>query len=117
MQFIRIHRRIGALAAIALAATAISASAASAQVLDGPLHKAGQAGAGLSYNVAATARYSNTRPKAAPTASVTAPKIGTPNDNFHWGDAAIGGGVAVAIVLLATAGTVVIRRRSQLGEA
>jgi hypothetical protein len=140
MQFIRIHRRAGTLAAIALAASAISASAASARALEGPLHQAGQAGVTVSPilppaqpshlratgaptgrvlpdNVPAIARHSDTNLKAAPTVSVPVPKIGTPSDSFHWGDAAIGAGIAVAIVLLVTAGTLAIRRRTQLGEA
>jgi len=134
MQFTRIHRRAGALAAIALAATTLSASAASARVLEGPLHQVGQTAAtvsptpataqpshprvsearALSGNVPSSARDNNPQPKAAP--AVPASKI-APSDSFNWGDAAIGGGIAVAIVLLVTAGTLVIRRRTQLGEA
>jgi hypothetical protein len=39
------------------------------------------------------------------------------SEGFDWGDAGIGAGFAVAIVLLATAGTVAVRHRTQLREA
>jgi hypothetical protein len=38
--------------------------------------------------------------------------IGTPSDGFHWGDAAIGAGIAVAIVSLVAADTRIVRRRT-----
>jgi hypothetical protein len=144
MQFIRIHRRVSAIVAIALAATAVSASAASARVLEGPLHQTGQAGLAVppiqtpaepselraaeaqaalanSSRPPTTARYSNARlnahPKAAPTAVIAAAKPAAPSGSFHWSDAAIGAAIAMAIVLLVTAGTVVLRRRTQFGGA
>lgn len=144
MQFIRIHRRASAIVAIALAATAVCASATSAQVIGGPLHETEQAGLAVppilrpaqpsepraaeaqaalahSYRVPTTARYSNAglnaHPKAAATAAIPTPKPAAPSDSFHWDDAAIGAAIAMAIVLLVTAGTVVVRRRTQFGGA
>ena len=144
MQFIRIHRRACAIVALALAATAISGSAASARPLEGPLHQTAPTGPAvspilppaqpsglraaeaqqvraLSSSVPPAARSSNAElnahSKAAPTAAVPAAKIGAPSDGFYWGDAAIGGGIAVLIVLLVAGGTLIVRRRIQLGEA
>jgi hypothetical protein len=144
MQFIRIHRRVSAIVAIALAATAVSASATSARVLEVPLHQTGQAALGVppiqttadpsefraaeaqaalahSSRPPTTARYSNAGlsayPKAAPSAAIAAPESGAPSGSFHWSDAAIGAAIAMAIVLLVTAGTIVVRRRTQFGEA
>lgn len=144
MQFIRIHRRASAIVAIALAATAVSASATSARVLEGPLYQTGQAGLAVppiqttadpselraaeaqsalahSYRPPTTGRYSNAgltaHPKAAPTAAIAPPKPAAPSDSFRWSDAAIGAAIAMAIVLLVAAGTVVVRRRTQFGGA
>jgi hypothetical protein len=142
MQFIRIHRRASAIVAIALTATAIFASAASARPIEAPLHQTGQASLAVppvlppaqpselraaeaqaalahSYSAPPAARYSNAEfngySKAAPTAVVPAAKLGAPGDSFHWGDAAIGAGIATAIVLLLTAGSLGVRRRIQFG--
>ena len=144
MQFIRIHRRASAIIALVLAATAISASAASARPVGAPLHQTAQASPAIPpvlgparpsdiraaeaqearaghYSVSPTARYSNAElnayQTALPTAAIPAGKIGAPGDGFHWDDAAIGGAVAVAIVLLVTGGTLIVRRRIQLGQA
>jgi hypothetical protein len=144
MQFIRIHRRASAVVAIALAATAVSASAASARAFEGAHHQTvqpslavppspttaqpsepravdAQAALAHSYRVPTTARYNNAelnaRHKAAPTAVIPAPKAAAPSGGFHWADAAIGAAIAMAIVLLVTAGTVMVRRRTQFGEA
>ena len=141
MQFIRIHCLVGAIAAIALAATAISAPAASARVLDGPLHQTGQARLALHAPAQASALRAvdaqaalahshgalpivrsssperNALPESTPTSAVPAPRLAPLSGSFHWGDAAIGAGVAIVIVLLVTTGTVVVRRRTQFGEA
>lgn len=144
MQFIRIHRRASAIVAVALAATAVSASAASAQVFEGAHHQTvqptlavapsattaqrpapqavdAQAALAHNYRVTTTAGLSsaelNAHPKAAPTAAISAPKPATSSDSFNWGDAAIGAAIAMAIVLLVAAGTVVVRRRTQFGQA
>jgi hypothetical protein len=144
MQFIRIRRRASAIVAVALAATAVSASAASAQVFEGAYHQPvqptlavppsattaqqpalsaveAQAALAHNYRVTTAARFSaaelNAHPKAAPTAPISVPKLAAPSDAFHWGDAAIGAAIAMAIALLVTAGTVVVRRRTQFGRA
>ncbi|MBV8220292.1 MAG: hypothetical protein JO325_17630 [Solirubrobacterales bacterium] len=52
-----------------------------------------------------------------PVPAVPAAKIAAPSNSFDWGDAAIGAGIAVAIVFLVTGGALVARRRTQLGEA
>jgi hypothetical protein len=139
MQFIRIHRSAGATLAIVLAITAVSGSAASARVLEGPVHQAGQAALAVphrvspsefraveaqaalahSYKTSSTVHSAelDAHPKVAPTAAVPEPRLAAPSDSFQWGDAAIGAGVAVAIVSLLAAGTLVVRRRTQLGGA
>jgi hypothetical protein len=147
MQLIRTYRRAGAIVAVVAAAAAISASAASARVLDGPLHQTVQAAPALptalpvprgfnlaeirraeaqeaqahSYTVPATARYSdaglNGYAAARPSAALPAPKATTPSNSFDWGDAAIGAAITAAILLLVMAGTVAVRRRTQLGQA
>ncbi len=144
MQFIRIHRRASAIVAVALAATAVSASAASAQVFEGAHHQTvqptlavapsattaqrpvpqavdAQAALAHNYRVTTTAGFStadlNAHPKATPTAAISAAKPAASSDSFDWGDAAIGAAIAMAIALLVTAGTVVVRRRTQLGRA
>jgi hypothetical protein len=120
MQFIRIHHRATAIIAIALAAIAISASAAWARPIDGPLHRVEQTQS-VHYAVPPAARSSNAKLTGhhtpTPTAAVHAPRLGASSDSFHRGDAAIGGGVAVGIVLLVTGGAFAVRRRAQLGEA
>ena len=72
----------------------------------------------LAYNLPPIARYSNAemnvyasvaRPVAAPT-----PSGGAPSNGFDYGAAAVGAGITGAIVLLITASTLTIRRRSQL---
>jgi hypothetical protein len=144
MQFVRIRRRAGTIVAIALAATAVSAPAASARPIDGPIHQIGQANLTVppvlppaqpselgaaeaqsalahSYTAPRAARYSsaefNAYSKPAPIAIVPASKLAAPGDGFHWGDAAIGAGIATAVVLLVTTGTLGVRRRIQLGRA
>jgi hypothetical protein len=143
MQFIRIHRRAGVTVAIALAAIALCASASSARVPGGPLHQSGQTGLAVppiqtaqlsepsaveaqaalarSYRVKTIARYGNpelnAHPEATPTAAVAASKTAASSESFDWGDAAIGAATAMAIVLLFSAGTVVVRRRTQFGGA
>ena len=144
MQFIRIHRRVSAMVAVALAATAVSASAASAQVFEGAHHQTvqptlavppsattaqrpapravdAQAALAHLYRVPTTARFRtdelNAHPKAAPTAASSAAKATAPSNSFDWGDAAIGAAIAMVIVSLVTAGTVVVRRRTQFGQA
>ncbi|HTX07685.1 MAG TPA: hypothetical protein VME22_03680 [Solirubrobacteraceae bacterium] len=141
MQFIRIHRRASAIVATALTAIAVSASTASAFVYGGPSQQTGQAGLAAppvlgqaqpseplatqaqavldhSYTVSPAARHTNSvHPKTAATAAVSAPKLAAPSDSFHWGDAAIGAGIAMATVSLVIAVTLVVRRRTQFGEA
>jgi hypothetical protein len=139
MQFIRIHRFAVATLAIVLAITAVSGSAASARVLEGPVHQTGhavlavphrvspsefgaleaQAALAHSYKASPTVHSAdlNAHPKVAPTAAVPEPRLAAQSDSFQWGDAAIGAGVAVAIVSLVTAGTLVVRRRTQFGGA
>ncbi|MBV8990993.1 MAG: hypothetical protein JO372_20760 [Solirubrobacterales bacterium] len=72
----------------------------------------------LAYNPPRTARYSNTEmnayasaahPVAAPT-----PISNAPSNGFDYGAAALGAGITGAIVLLITASTLTIRRRSQV---
>ena len=71
----------------------------------------------LSYGPPATARYSNADTNAYATTArpvaVTAPTVNTPGDGFDYGDAGIGAGISAAIVLLITAGTLTVRRRSE----
>jgi hypothetical protein len=43
--------------------------------------------------------------------SVTPPVSTTPTSGFHWGDAAIGGGTATALLAILFAGTITVRRR------
>jgi hypothetical protein len=73
--------------------------------------------AALSYRSPATARYSNAATSAyasiARPVAVTAPTVNPAGDGFHYGDAAIGAGISTAIVLLITAGTLTVRRRSE----
>jgi hypothetical protein len=136
----------GGLVVIALAAAAVMPSAASAQVIPNPDQQIQQASPAippilpsarasdlatirsaqahdraLSYTVARNARYSNAEFNAYPTTvrttAVSAPKLAAPSDGFDWGDAAIGGGTITAIVLLGTAGTLVVRRRGEPREA
>jgi hypothetical protein len=47
-------------------------------------------------------------------ASFATPTSGAPNSGFDYGDAAIGAGGMAGLVLLGTAGTLVVRRRGQL---
>lgn len=144
MQFIRIHRRISAVVAIAIAATALFASAASARPLEGPVHQTeqtwphdppilataphsaygateAQSALAHSYKVPPTARFSTagivSSSKPAVAAAVSAPKISTSSDSFHWGDAAIGAATVMAIVLLVGGGALITRRRMQVGQA
>jgi hypothetical protein len=74
----------------------------------------------LSHSSPRTARYSGAELGAYGNAvhptGVSTPRIGTPSDGFDWGDAAIGAGIAAAIGLLLTGGTLAIRRRSQLAH-
>lgn len=74
----------------------------------------------LSHTPPRTAHYSGAELSAYGNAvhpiGVSTPKLGTPSDGFDWGDAAIGAGIAAAIGLLLTGGTLAIRRRSQLAH-
>lgn len=115
MQFIRIQRRAGAILAIALAAIAMSASAASARVLDGPLHQTVQTSSAPPAPPYPDAPAPS--PSPSPSVTVVHAQVAAPSGSFHWGDALIGAAVAGTIVLLITAGTLVVRRRTQLGEA
>jgi hypothetical protein len=142
MQFIHIHRRAGAIVAVAFAALAMSVSAASARPLEAPIHQAELSGPAAppvlapvapsdlratevqkahayAYSVPATARYSNaefnTFPRRIPAVAVS--KIAVTSNDFHWDDAAIGAAIAVGAVLLLTLGGLAVRRRTQLGEA
>ena len=72
----------------------------------------------LAYNVPRTARYSDTEmnayASAAPRVAGSTPISNAPSNGFDSGSAAVGAGLTGAIVLLTTAGTLTIRRRSQL---
>ena len=72
----------------------------------------------LAYNVPRTARYSdaemNAYASAAPRVAGSTPISNAPSNGFDYGSAAVGAGLTGAIVLLMTAGTLTIRRRSQL---
>lgn len=72
----------------------------------------------LAYNQPQTARYSNAEMNAYASAlhpvAVSTPVSATPSNAFDYGAAAVGAGLTGAIVLLITAGTLTIRRRSQL---
>jgi len=72
----------------------------------------------LAYNVPRTARYSDTEmnayASAAPRVAGSTPISNAPSNGFDYGSAAVGAGLTGAIVLLMTAGTLTIRRRSQL---
>jgi hypothetical protein len=46
-------------------------------------------------------------------ASSATPAVSTVSPEFHYGDAAIGAGVMAGLILLGTAGTVAVRRRTQ----
>ena len=73
---------------------------------------------GLAYNLPRTARYSDTEmnayASAAPRVAGSTPISNAPSNGFDYGSAAVGAGLTGAIVLLMTAGTLTIRRRSQL---
>jgi hypothetical protein len=70
-----------------------------------------------SYTLPRTARYSNAEMNAYASAvhpvAVSTPVSDVPSNAFDYGAAAIGAGITGAIVLLITAGTLTIRRRSQ----
>jgi len=72
----------------------------------------------LSYKLPRTARYSNAEMNAYAGAvhrvAVSPPVSGAPSNGFDYGAAAVGAGITGAVVLLITAGTLTIRRRSQL---
>jgi hypothetical protein len=72
----------------------------------------------LAYNLPHTARYSDTEmnayASAAPHVAGSTPISNAPSNGFDYRAAAVGAGLAGAIVLLITAGTLTIRRRSQL---
>ena len=55
--------------------------------------------------------YSHTNSNPAP---VQVPASSTPSNGFDYGDAAIGAGVTGGLVLLAAAGGLTVRRRSQV---
>ena len=72
----------------------------------------------LAHNLPRTAPYSNTEmnayASAAPRVAGSTPISNAPSNGFDYGSAAVGAGLTGAIVLLMTAGTLTIRRRSQL---
>lgn len=71
----------------------------------------------LANHVPPNGRHSNAdvntraHPVAAP-----APTLKTPDNGFHWGDAAIGAGIIATLALLITAGGIAVRQRSQPGH-
>jgi hypothetical protein len=72
----------------------------------------------LAYRLPPTDRYSDTEmnayASAAPHVPGSTPLSNAPSTGFDYGAAAVGAGLTGAIVLLITAGTLTIRRRSQL---
>jgi hypothetical protein len=114
------------LIAAALIVGAIGAPSAHAQVAPPILRAAGpselrvikqaeaQAARRLAYTLPQTAQYSNAEMNAY--ASALHPvAVSTPDSNgFDYGAAGVGAGLTAGIVLLITAGTLTIRRRSQL---
>ena len=56
----------------------------------------------------------NAYASAAPRVAGSTPISNAPSNGFDYGSAAVGAGLTGAIVLLMTAGTLTIRRRSQL---
>ena len=48
-----------------------------------------------------------------PRVAAPAVTLKAPSNGFDWGDAAIGAGIAAAVALLITAGTLAVRQRSQ----
>jgi hypothetical protein len=78
---------------------------------EGPIEQA------LANHVPPTARYSNAALNAHATTHrpvAAARTLKAPSNDFAWGDAAIGAGIAAAIALLLTAGAQVVRQRNQL---
>ena len=73
--------------------------------------------AARSYSPPVGARYSSADTDAyaafARPVAANAPTVKAPGDGFDYGAAAVGAGVAVAIVALITAGGLVVRRRRQ----
>ena len=141
------RRAFAIVAVVAAATAISASAASARVLLDEPLHQTVQAAPALptlvplprgfnlagirsaeaqealahSYTVPATARYSdaalNGQVGARPSAALLATKAAAPSNSFDWGDAAIGAAITAAIFLLAMAGTVAVRRRTQLGQA
>jgi hypothetical protein len=74
-------------------------------------------GLGNSYGTPRGVRISDAEPNAHVNDALGRPEIAAPSDGFHWGDAAIGGAIALAIVSLITVGTLAVRRRAQTSAA
>jgi hypothetical protein len=76
-----------------------------------------QRGAARSYGPAVGARYSSTETDAyaafAHPVAASAPTIKAPGEGFDYGAAAVGAGLAVAIIVLIAAGGLTLRRRRQ----
>jgi hypothetical protein len=82
------------------------------------IHRAeAQQAAALSYSAPAGARYSSADTDAyaavARPVAVSAPAVKAPGDGFDFGAAAVGAGLAVAIIGLITVGGLALRRRRQ----
>jgi uncharacterized membrane protein len=82
------------------------------------IHRAeAQRAAALSYRAPAGARYSSADTAAyaavARPVAVSAPTVKAPGDGFDFGAAAVGAGLAVAIIGLITVGGLALRRRRQ----
>lgn len=80
-------------------------------------HPEAQARATLSYSPPAAARYSSADTNAYATfahpVAASAPTVKAPGGGFDYGAAAVGAGLAVAIIVLITAGGLAVRRRRQ----
>ena len=82
------------------------------------IHRAeAQWAAALSYSLPAGARYSSADIDAyaavAHPVAASAPTVKAPGDGFDFGAAAVGAGLAVAIIVLITAGGLALRRRRE----
>ena len=80
-------------------------------------HAEAQARAAVSYSPPAGARYSSADTNAYATfahpVAASAPTVKAPGAGFDYGAAAVGAGLAVAIIALITAGGLAVRRRRQ----
>jgi hypothetical protein len=70
-----------------------------------------------SYSPSSGARYSNAESTAYATLShpvaASSPTVNAPGEGFDYGAAAVGAGVAAAIIVLITAGSLAVRRRGR----